>query len=586
MISIREELQKGTLLFDGAMGTYFSSLPGRASFRCERANLDYPEEVAAIHASYMTAGCRAIKTNTFTLCSDLAEGEQVFDMLDAGCRIALKAAEPFEAHVFADLGPAPAGSDCGTVYCRMADRFLENGLKNFLVETLSSAEGIDILAAHLQEVCPEAFLLVSYAVGPDGITRSGYPGISLLRKTAGMPGVSGVGLNCMSGPTHMLNYVRTLPLSEFPCFSVMPNAGYPTVLGCRTVFNGDPNHFAQQMVRIAAAGATIIGGCCGTTPLHLEKTAHALVETPPETIVFSSAEGKSERKADENILWNKLETGQRVIAVELDPPVDDNIDAFLAGVSALKNAGADAITIADCPVGRPRADSSLLACKIHRELGVEPLPHMTCRDRNLFATKALLLGLSIEGVHNILLVTGDPIPTADRDEVKTVFNFNSRKLAAYVSTLNEGTLKTPFRMFGALNVNSKNFAIQLEMAKEKEACGISGFLTQPILSPEAVENLKEARKVLKGKILGGIYPIVSHRNACFMNNEIAGIHVSDEIVAMYEGKDRDASEALAVELSTMIAKEIKPYTDGFYLMTPFQRTVLMSRIIAKIQEEV
>ena len=585
MISIREELQKGTLLFDGAMGTYFSSLPGRASFRCERANLDYPEEVAAIHEAYMAAGCRAIKTNTFTLCSDLAEGADISDMLDAACRIALNAAAPFEAHVFADLGPAPAGSDAGAVYCQMADRFLENGLRNFLVETLSSAEGIDTLAAHLQEVCPDAFLLVSYAVGPDGITRSGYSGISLLRKTAAMPGVDGVGLNCMSGPTHMLNYVRTLPLSEFSCFSVMPNAGYPTVLGCRTVFNGDPAHFAQQMIRIAAAGAAIIGGCCGTTPIHLEKTAHALADTPPETVTQSAVEEKAEQKANENILWNKLEAGQRVIAVELDPPVDDTIDSFLSGVSDLKNAGADIITIADCPVGRPRADSSLLACKIHRELGVEALPHMTCRDRNLFATKALLLGLSIEGIHNVLLVTGDPIPTADRDEVKSVFNFNSRKLAAYVSTLNEGTLKTPFRMFGALNVNSKNFAIQLKLAQEKEECGISGFLTQPILSPEAVENLKEARKVLRGKILGGIYPIVSHRNACFMNNEIAGIHVSDEIVAMYEGKDREQSEALAVELSAMIAKEINPYTDGFYLMTPFQRTSLMARIIAKIRDD-
>ena len=249
----------------------------------------------------------------------------------------------------------------------------------------------------------------------------------------------------------------------------------------------------------------------------------------------------------------------------------------------LRDAGADAVTIADCPIGRPRADSSLLACKIHRELGVEPLPHMACRDRNLNATKALLLGLSMEGVHNVLLVTGDPIPTEDRDEVKSVFNFNSRRLARYVSGLNETTLRNPFRMFGALNLNARNFAQQLKMALEKEECGISGFLTQPVLSAEALENLKLAHETLHGKILVGIFPVVSHKNACFLNNEVAGIRVCDEIMALYEGKERPEAEDLAVAISAEVARQTAPYSDGVYLMTPFRRVALMKRIIEQIQ---
>ncbi|MBQ9331165.1 MAG: methylenetetrahydrofolate reductase, partial [Oscillibacter sp.] len=286
---------------------------------------------------------------------------------------------------------------------------------------------------------------------------------------------------------------------------------------------------------------------------------------------------------EEGPFSRKLRQGERVIAVELDPPPDDDGTAFLTGVRALRAAGADAVTIADCPVGRPRADSSILACKLKRELGVEPLPHLTCRDRNLNATKALLLGLSMEGVHNVLLVTGDPIPTENRDEVKGVFNFNSRKLARYVAGLNETVLKTPFRIFGALNVNARNFEIQLRMACEKEACGVDGFLTQPVLSPEALENLKLARATLKGKLLGGIYPPVSHRNACFLNNEIAGIRVSEEILSLYEGKDRQEAEDLAVELAVRIASDIAPYTDGLYLMTPFQRIGLMTRILSRVR---
>jgi homocysteine S-methyltransferase len=229
-------------------------------------------------------------------------------------------------------------------------------------------------------------------------------------------------------------------------------------------------------------------------------------------------------------------------------------------------------------------DSSLLACKLRRELGIDPIPHMTCRDRNLNATKALLLGLSVEGVDNVLLVTGDPIPTAERSEVKSVFNFHSRKLATFVSELNRTELEHPFRIYGALNVNARNFAAELSRAKGKEAAGVTGFLTQPVLSPQAVENIKTARSELNGKILGGIIPVVSYRNACFMNSEIAGITVSEDIVERYRNKGREEAEELAVEISSEIAGKIAPYVDGFYLMTPFLRVNLMVRIMEEIRK--
>ncbi len=281
-----------------------------------------------------------------------------------------------------------------------------------------------------------------------------------------------------------------------------------------------------------------------------------------------------------NPLWDKLDRGERVICVELDPPADDTIAPFLDGVAALAGAGADAVTIADSPVGRPRADSSLLACKLKRELGVETLPHMTCRDRNEIATKALLLGLSIEGVHNVLLVTGDPVPWDRRGEVKSVFNFNSRRLSRYVSGLNETVLKTPFRLFAALDVNAANMDAELRRAREKERCGVSGFLTQPVLSREALDNLKRARACLGSKLLGGVFPVVSHKNAVFLNEQVHGVRVCREIVELYAGKDREEAEALAERISGEIISAITPYTDGVYLMTPFQRVGLMTRLIA------
>lgn len=590
MTDIRAYLKgHGPLLFDGAMGTCFAALPGQADQRCELANLTAPEEIAAIHRAYLDAGCRAIKTNTFTAGVDLAQGrgELAARIIAAACRIARDCAEPYGAYVFADLGPAPEGAELsrGEVYCRQADLFLAQGVRCFLLETQPTDAGAAQLAEYLKERRPDAYLIVSFAVAFDGTTREGFSGEALFRRTAALSGVDGVGFNCVSGPHHLLEYVRGLNFSVLggKALSVMPNAGYPTVLGRRTAYQGTPDYFGDKLAQIAQAGAAIVGGCCGTTPAHIAQAAKALAGLPPTSPAPSSVRARPAPPSPRvNPLADKLDAGRRVIAVELDPPADDDITFFLDGVRTLHAAGADAITIADCPIGRPRADSSLLACKIKRELEVEPLPHLTCRDRNLNATKALLLGLSMEGVHNVLLVTGDPIPSQDRDAVKSVYNFNSRKLARYVSGLNETVLHTPFRIFGALNINAPNFRVQLRLAREKEENGVSGFLTQPILSAQALDNLKLARETLKGKILGGIYPVVSHKNACFLNNEIAGMSISPEIIALYEGKDREETEDLAVRISAHIAREITPYTDGLYLMTPFRRVALMARILGQL----
>ncbi|MCD7770106.1 MAG: bifunctional homocysteine S-methyltransferase/methylenetetrahydrofolate reductase [Oscillospiraceae bacterium] len=585
-MDIRTYLSQGRpLLFDGAMGTYYAALSGRAQERCDLANLAHPDKIAAIHRDYLEAGCMAIKTNTFTVSRDMAAGDeaQAEQSLGAACRLAQEAAASYGAFVFGDIGPVPQETeeaDPGAVYCRQAELFLAQGVTCFLAETLPSDEGIPALAAFIKSRCPEAFVIVSFAVEADGFTRSGLSGRDLFRRTAENPAVDAVGFNCVSGPHHLLQLIRTLDTSG-TCLSVMPNAGYPTVLGHRAVFGGQPDYFGGQLAELVRAGASIVGGCCGTTPAHIAQAAAALREPLPVAVSVEQAP-PAERAPAPNPLWDKLAAGKRVVAVELDPPADDDIAPFLDGVRALRDAGADAVTIADCPIGRPRADSSLLACKVKRELGMEPLPHMTCRDRNLNATKALLLGLSMEDVHNVLLVTGDPIPTEARDEVKSVFNFNSRKLIRYVSGLNETALRTPFRIYGALNLNARNFDIQLRLAQEKEENGLSGFLTQPVLSKQALDNLRLARETLHGKLLAGIFPVVSHRNACFLNNEISGMYVCDEIVALYEGKDRASAENLAVRISAEIARQVSPWSDGLYLMTPFRRVELMCRIIAAL----
>ena len=592
MKDIRELLQTHPLLFDGAMGTYYKAAPG---VECEQANLTDPAGVLAVHREYLAAGADAVKTNTFSLPRLAAAHTPGWEQLaQAGWQLAVQAAEETDAAVFADLGPAPdtEAVPAGQVYTAVAKQFAALGARNFLFETLSSDAGLlDAVGAIKAEV-PNAFMLVSFAVLPDGYTREGMYCKDLARRMQESGIVDAVGLNCVSAPGAMRTLAKqlggTLPLS------VMPNAGYPVVTRTQVKYQGRPEYFARELGRLAAEGTVqILGGCCGTTPAHIA-ALRAELDSLPVVEKTAPAEGlstvKEQTVENKDAFLRKLNAGEKVIAIELDSPRNADLTGYLEGAKKLQAAGADLLTIADCPIAQARMDSSLVACRVHRELGLCTLPHMTCRDRNLNATKALLLGLYAEGVREVLAITGDPIPTAERDEVKNVYQFNSRKLAQYIVSLaGEGReMPGPMTVFGALNLNARNFDVELRRAKEKLENGMSGFLTQPVLSAQAVENLKKSRETLgaDAKILAGIMPVVSQRNAIFMENEINGIHVEDWIIEKFAGLDRAQGEELGLAISLEMAKAALPYADGLYLMTPFNRVALMERLIGRLKQEV
>ena len=591
MIDVRAHLARKPLLFDGGMGTYYKAKPGT---ECEQGNLLDPAGVRKVHREYLAAGAEAIKTNTFGLPRMAAARQPDWQALArAGWKLAAEAAVETGAAVFADLGPAPdtEAAPAGSIYTAVARCFVEQGAKNFLFETLSSDAGVLEAVQAVKAQVPDAFVLVSFAVLPDGYTREGMYSKDLVRRMTESGIVDAVGFNCVSAPGAMRTLVQQLGSTALP-LSVMPNAGYPVVTRTQVKYQGKPEYFAKELARIAAEGVRILGGCCGTTPAHIAALRAALdslpaVEKAAPAVQVSTPEAPTVEKDD--AFLRKLNAGKKVIAIELDSPKDADLTNYLAGAKRLQAAGADLLTIADCPIARARMDSSLVACRVHRELGLCTLPHMTCRDRNLNATKALLLGLYAEGVREVLAITGDPIPTAERDEVKNVYQFNSRKLAQYIVSLaGEGReMPSPMTVFGALNLNARNFEVELRRAGEKLENGMSGFLTQPVLSEQAVENLRRTREMLgeRAKILAGIMPVVSQRNAIFMENEVNGIHVAEDIMEAFAGLDREQGEALGLEISLKMAREALPYADGFYLMTPFNRVALMERLIARLKTE-
>lgn len=573
---------KFPLVFDGAMGTYYPDKSKRVMPECEMANLFDSEVIYEIHKEYVDAGAMAIKTNTFqantvSLGTDFSV---VKNVIEAGISLAKKAVEKTETLVFADIGPIPGNNEKSIdEHKEIIDIFLENGINDFLFETFSEIGTLKELAKYIKAKDEDAFIITSFAVGADGLTRTGEVGEDLLSEAAKSAEIDAVGFNCVSGPLRLREYIEKINLPE-KIISIMPNGGYPTVIKNRTYYSANKDYFSNATLQFLEYGVQIIGGCCGTRPEFIREITERISEyrytkTRPE----KKKHARLETPYTENLFRNKLEHGKKPIVVEFDPPKDLNMKRYMENVKALSNSGADGITIADCPVARVRVDASLTAYKIKNEIGIEPIVHMTCRDRNVNASKALLLGLNLENILNIITITGDPVPTAEKDEVKSVFQFNSTKFAALVSDMNEKIFTNKMNIGAALNINANKFDLEIKRAQAKEKAGVNVFYTQPVISKTAVENLKIARKELKSYIMGGVMPIVSYKNALFMNSEASGIRLDDEIIERYKGLEREAASRLAVEITSDFMKQIADDVDGYYIITPFSRVDIVGELI-------
>lgn len=580
MISIREYIKDNILLFDGAMGSYFSAVHDDPMYPCELANITSPHTISEIHKRYLTAGAKAIKTNTFTLPKQGESGFSVREIIEKGYSLAKQQADTFGAYVFADINiPTTLGEeDLLPYYQEVIDMFLQQGACHFLFETCTSGDYLSELCQYLKEKNPDSFIIVSFAVGMDGFTKTGQYAQNLIDQVT--PYVDAVGLNCVCGPSHMADVAKHIQTDKL--FSLMPNASYPTVTGSRLQYSQNPSYYGEAVADMTQIGGDILGGCCGTTPECISQIHQKLQGLKPMEKAKVSPVTLSEKQVIKSDFFEKLKGPTKPIAVEWDSPAVPEIGEYMAKAKLLKDAGVDLITVADCPVARPRMDSSLVACKLKRELGIHAMPHMTCRDRNINAVKALLLGLSVEEINNVLLITGDPIPREQKDEIKAVYEFNSRKLMAHISQLNQSLFHSPFYLYGALNINAVNFAPQLKMAQDKIDKGCVAFFTQPVMSERGLENLKIAKETLSAPLVGGIFPATSFRNISFLTNEISGFHVAPEMSELYKDKTPEECTQLAIKISNRITQEMAPYIDGYYLITPFQRVDIMLEIIKSL----
>lgn len=601
-MDIREYLANNRLITDGAMGTWYDRLTGYKGNLAERANLENPQQIRDIHRAYIEAGAQLIRTNTFAVNSMFFSADENEEVLKAAWENASQAVSDSGKDVWiaADMGPIDADEtksdgDVEQEYIQLSDYFLRLGAKVFVFETLSDFRYVKRAGSYIKAKCPDAFVVMQFSFNRNGYTRSGMSVRAILSEAASMADMDAVGFNCGVGPLHLYELLKNQSFPEGKYMTVLPNAGYPTELRGRTLYSENVPYYVEMMGRIANLGFDIIGGCCGTTPEHIRGLHHLLVNNvkPPKKLmpaVYSTdrQSGCGQEAAEEKTeLIQKLERGEKIFVVELDPPFDANDTKLMDGASLLRDIGVDMITLADSPLARPRADSIASAIKMRYTRQMEAMPHISCRDKNVIAHRAQLLGMHMNGLRHALIVTGDPIARGDRESIKSVFNFNSIKLMKYVQTMNQEVFgNRPIYYGGALNHNNgsaDNIAARMRLKME---AGAQWFLTQPIYGQDDIDRLRELKEKSGGRIIAGIMPLVSRKNALFIKNEMPGIHVPEHVLKQYEeGMSREAYEDVAAAISVDLMKRLEDVCDGYYMMTPFNRAALIKRIILQAKKE-
>ncbi len=596
-MNLKNILGRGdTLILDGAMGTYYNLRNELKMPVVDLAVLENPNEVRAIYREYLQAGADVLNTNTFGSNSYKLKMShpELKQMLQSAYDLAADEARSYGKDVAADIGPLPemmgneeiSFEEALKEYYFIIDCFLEKNCQVFNFETFSTPAYIHELASYIKHRNPEAFVMASFTLSSNGYTVRDYSAESILEDVSGDSNVDSVGFNCGTGPTHLYHNMEKLTLPD-GYFSVVPNASYPEVIEGKIIYSQNPEYFTEIMLEMRDLGIQILGGCCGTTPDHIRLLKRAITKKKPSAELKKEesrpAEAVKQKKA--NIFSQKLKNKQFVIAVELPPPSDADIKTVLDMAKRVKEAGADIITFSDSPLGRPRTNSLALSAKIKRDIGICTLPHLCCRDRNTIALKSDLLGAYIEELNNILLLTGDPIPQAERSEVASIFDLNSFKLIELVQSMNESVFSdNPFQVGAALNLNVKNIDRSVDRMKRKKSLGADFFMTQPIYEQRVIDYLADKGLNRDFTVLAGIMPIVNYKNARFLNNEIPGIHLPKEIVSRFHGEQtREEAETCGIKIAMDTIDQIKDHVAGLYLVTPLNRIGMIESIIRQVK---
>ncbi|MGG0739119.1 bifunctional homocysteine S-methyltransferase/methylenetetrahydrofolate reductase [Niallia taxi] len=603
-MNFRDELQKRILIGDGAMGTLLYS---NGIDNCyEELNITHPDRIETIHSAYLEAGADILQSNTYGAnyykLKRYGLEEEVSTINRKGIAIARKAANG-KAFVFGTIGASrsfrKSDLDLDEIKRSFREQLYSQLIENpdgLILETYYDLEELEMVLkiARNETDLP---IIANVSLHETSYLQEGiHLNEALLRLEA--LGADAVGVNCHLGPHHMIRSLEEVPLPKKAFLSVYPNASsLPEYVDGRFVYEAVPDYFGYSAVNLRNQGARIIGGCCGTTPNHIAAVKKALGNIAPikeKKIIKRKVEViEAAVKETKKGLYEKAKL-ERTILVELDPPKKLGIKEFMKGAKALHKAGVDSITLADNSLASPRISNVALGTILKKEIGSEPLMHITCRDRNMIGLQSHLMGLQTLGLNEVLVVTGDPSKIGDFPGATSVYDLSSFDLISLVKQFNEGLSysgqslgqRTNFKIAAAFNPNIRHLHKAVERMEKKIACGAQSFLTQPVFSTSQIEDVYEATKHLHTPIFMGIMPLTSTRNAEFIHNEVPGIKLPDTVrKAMTSAgndpiKARAEGIAIAKELIDAAAERFK----GMYLITPFLRFELTEELSKYIRE--
>jgi methionine synthase / methylenetetrahydrofolate reductase (NADH) len=604
-----ERIQEGVVVCDGAMGTM---LYARGVFlnRCfDELNLSNPDLVRQIHEEYVEAGADLVETNTFGA-HRLKLGPHGFDaqvtrINREGAQLARQAAGS-QALVAGSIGPLgkplePIGNipfdEAVSVYREQVEGLLEGGVDLLMVETLPA---LDQARAALDAIraLSELPVVVSLTFNEEGTTLYGDKPEDAVR-TLESWGVPVVGANCSQGPQSMLETLKRMAAAASTArLCAMPNAGAPALVEGRYVYLCTPEYMASYARRFLAAGVSMVGGCCGTTPAHIKNLVRSVRMGQPSREAVTVLPPSRAKEAPEPVAREEKSPLARkmgkkfVVSVELDPPKGADPGRIVDRAQYCKENEVDAINVADGPRASARMSAQSLCVLLQSRVGVDTILHYTCRDRNLLGIQSDLLGAYALGLRNILAITGDPPKLGDYPDATAVYDVDSIGLIRILDHLNHGCDLAGNLIGPALGIHigcgadpsKPDVDKEVRRLEEKVRAGAEFVMTQPVYDPRTVETFLGMVKHLDRPILIGILPLYSHRNAEFLHNEVPGMRIPDDIrERMRKAGSGEEAQTEGVRIAQEALLAAREVAQGAYIMPPFNKVELAVRVIEPLQ---
>ncbi len=583
--SFAERLRTGPpIVADGGTGVVLSAaVPG---LRCpEEANLRAPEAVVSLHVSFINAGAELIETNTFganrrKLAQHFLEDD--FERINsAGVKLARDAREVTGREVFIGASIGPVGEHDGEPFAEQV-RILEGrGADVVLLETFYDLLELELAVEAVRSVSSLPIVaLMSF--DSDAVTLAGVSARDAGERLRALD-VAAYGANHGRGPTAALNALAEMAGDGAP-LAALPNVGLATISGSRISFpHATPEYFAEFAARARALGAQLIGGCCGTTPAQIAAIRSAIDENRAAQPVPRARERRHEvlpaSTAEPTELERKLNAGEFVVSVQLDPPLGGSAEGLIDAARRIKESGlAHFVDVNDNPRARARMSGMMASVAIQRVAGIEVIPHLTPRDSTLTGLESTLLGAHAEGVRNVLAVTGDAPEAGDYPGTGSVYDVDAIGLVELIAHLNDGTdfhgrpIDAPTSFFPGVAVNptADDLDLEAERFARKVEAGARYAMTQIVFDMSYLESFLERIGGSPIPLLVGVWPIKSLELAVRVHNETPGIVVPEHVQERYRAAGANAGD-VGAELVRELVAQARQLAAGIYVVAPFRR---------------